>query len=63
MPRKRNEPTEEQRQIAARVLQARHAANLTQRELAERVGVTGPTVQRWERGEIPVSAANLQKVG
>ena len=36
--------------LGKRIADARHDLGLTQRELAERVGVTAQAVSKWERG-------------
>lgn len=48
-------------EIAAKIHDARVACAWTQRELAERAGVSRPTVARIERGD-DVSTATLAKV-
>ena len=43
------------------IRELRTAAGLTQKQLAERVGVTANTVARWERGMVTVgTVATLQ---
>jgi transcriptional regulator with XRE-family HTH domain len=37
--------------VKEQIIRARHAANLTQAELARAVGVTARTVQNWEAGK------------
>ena len=44
--------TDEQRQIGARIAAARREAGLTQRELAERLGVTTRSIQNYESGAV-----------
>ena len=44
--------TDEQRQIGERIAAARRAAGLTQRELAERLGVTTRSIQNYESGAV-----------
>lgn len=39
--------------LAARIKQARDAANLSQVELAEQIGVSERTLQNWEAGTLP----------
>lgn len=40
----------------------RESFGMTQRELAERVGVNQPSVCAWERGDANPSVENLQKL-
>jgi len=44
--------TDEQRQIGARIAAARREAGLTQRELADRLGVTTRSIQNYEAGAV-----------
>lgn len=44
--------TDEQRQIGARIAEARRQVGLTQRELADRLGVTTRSVQNYESGAV-----------
>jgi transcriptional regulator with XRE-family HTH domain len=44
--------TDEQRQIGARIAAARREAGLTQKELAQRLGVTTRSVQNYESGVV-----------
>lgn len=44
------------------VLMARRRAGLTQRELAERLGVRQATIARWERGDRQVSLEDVEVV-
>lgn len=44
--------TDERRQIGARIAEARRQAGLTQRELAERLGVTPRSIQNYESGAV-----------
>jgi transcriptional regulator with XRE-family HTH domain len=44
--------TDEERQIGGRIAAARHEAGLTQRELAERLGVTTRSIQNYESGAV-----------
>jgi transcriptional regulator with XRE-family HTH domain len=48
-------------EIAGRVCEARMAFGLTQHELAERAGISRPSVARVEAGE-DVSTATLSKI-
>ena len=48
-------------EIAGRIHETRVSLNWTQNELAERAGVSRPTVARIERGD-DVSTATLEKV-
>ncbi|MCQ5025489.1 helix-turn-helix domain-containing protein [Oscillibacter valericigenes] len=45
-----------------RIKELREAAGLTQRELAKRLGVSGPAVAQWETGENRPSTANLARL-
>lgn len=45
-----------------RIKQLREAAGLTQRELGERIGISGPAVAMWETGENRPSLTNLEKL-
>lgn len=45
-----------------RIKELREAAGLTQRELGERVGVSGPAVAMWETGENRPTLTNLEKL-
>ena len=42
--------------------QLREPAGLSQRELGERIGVSGPAVAMWESGENRPSLTNLEKL-
>lgn len=54
-------PEEPMGEIAKHVREARDASGWSQEELAERAGVSRPTIARFERGE-DVSTATLVKV-
>ena len=45
--------------LRLKLVRAREAAGLTQRELAERLGVSQPRIAQVERGSRPMSAAFL----
>ena len=45
-----------------RIKQLREAAGMTQRELGERIGVSGPAVAMWETGENRPTLTNLEKL-
>lgn len=45
-----------------RIKQLREAAGMSQRELGERIGVSGPAVAMWESGENRPSLTNLEKL-
>ncbi len=45
-----------------RIKQLREAAGLSQRELGERIGISGPAVAMWESGENRPSLTNLEKL-
>jgi len=49
--------------IGARIRQAREDVGLTQEELAEMSGHTGPTISQWERGARKVSLEMLTVLG
>ena len=40
---------------------ARHNANMTQHEMAEKMGVTVATVSHWEKGKRDLSAKDFAK--
>jgi transcriptional regulator with XRE-family HTH domain len=48
--------------VASRLRTARVAAGLTQRQLAETLGVEPITVSRWERGVTSPSLARIRRV-
>lgn len=48
--------------LSDRIRQVRQTANLTQAELAEALGVSQPTVNRWETGETEPSRATLEQL-
>jgi transcriptional regulator with XRE-family HTH domain len=43
-----------------RIKEARKMAKMSQREVAERLGVTQPTLSGWESGKFPVDSNNLR---
>jgi transcriptional regulator with XRE-family HTH domain len=45
-----------------KILMLRKKAGLEQKELAEKVGVTGNTVSRWELGRAQISQRHAEKV-
>jgi transcriptional regulator with XRE-family HTH domain len=45
----------DQRDLAWWLSTGREDFGLTQKQLAEKLGVTANTVARWERGELPIS--------
>ena len=45
-----------------RIKQLREAAGMSQRELVERIGISGPAVAMWESGENRPSLTNLEKL-
>ena len=45
-----------------RIKELREAAGMSQRELGERIGISGPTVAMWESGENRPSLTNLEKL-
>lgn len=52
-----------QEEIGRRIAQARDDADLTQQELAERIGIqTAQSISRYERGETEVSAKRLRRI-
>ena len=48
--------------LADRIKQVRHTAGLTQAELAEALGVSQPTVNRWETGETEPARTTLEQL-
>ena len=52
-------PTKERTEFAQRLVDARKAAGITQKELAERVGVSQRVVAYWERESIGLKADQL----
>ena len=48
--------------VGGNIADARKAKDLTQSQLARRVGVESMAVSRWERGLVRPSDANLQAV-
>jgi len=49
-------------EIAVSIQTKRKVAGLTQKELAEKLGVTQAMVSRWENGEENFTAATLAKI-
>lgn len=47
------------RELGRRIKRAREEAGLSQPELGDRLGVSGQTVYRWERGMISVSPERI----
>ena len=45
-----------------RIKQLREASGMSQRELGERIGISGPAVAMWESGENRPSLTNLEKL-
>lgn len=45
-----------------RIKQLREAAGMSQRELGERIGISGSAVAMWESGENRPSLTNLEKL-
>ena len=45
-----------------RIKQLREAAGMSQRELGERIGISGAAVAMWESGENRPSLTNLEKL-
>ena len=45
-----------------RIKELREAAGMSQRELGERIGISGPAVSMWESGENRPSLTNLEKL-
>ncbi len=48
--------------VGANIRAARDAAELTQRQLAERIGVEGVFISRWERGKNSPSPQYLPRL-
>jgi transcriptional regulator with XRE-family HTH domain len=53
---------EERGGLAAALRAARRSAGLTQKQLAEALGVASITVSRWERGVASPSISRLQRI-
>lgn len=51
-----------QEQIAQHVLEIRREMNLTQEQFAEKLGVSFPTVNRWENKKTKPSPLAIQKL-
>lgn len=52
-----------QEEIGRRIREAREAADLTQRDLAERIGVqTAQSISRYERGETEVPMKRIRRI-
>jgi HTH-type transcriptional regulator/antitoxin HipB len=49
-------------EIAFSIAEARHRANLTQSQLAERIGSTQAMVARWETGAVMPSTKSLKRL-
>jgi HTH-type transcriptional regulator/antitoxin HipB len=49
-------------EIAFSIAEARHRANLTQAQLAERIGSTQAMVARWETGAVMPSTKSLKRL-
>jgi len=47
-------------QFGARLRELREEANLSQREVAEVLGISQPSYAKWERREVAVTASQLQ---
>ncbi|MDR3148434.1 MAG: helix-turn-helix domain-containing protein [Oscillospiraceae bacterium] len=45
-----------------RIREARKAAQLSQQEVSDRLGVTQPTFSGWESGKSPIDSNNLTKL-
>ena len=45
-----------------RIKELREAAGMSQRELGERSGISGPAVAMWDSGENRPSLTNLEKL-
>ena len=48
--------------LGKRIAEGRHDVGLTQRELAEKVGVTAQAVSKWERGSSCPDIAILDEI-
>ena len=54
----------DQQQIGSFIRQCREEQNLTQQQLADKLGVTNKAVSKWETGEgMPPFTSNLRKNG
>ena len=45
-----------------KIKELREAAGMSQRELGERIGISGPAVAMWESGENRPTLTNLEKL-
>jgi transcriptional regulator with XRE-family HTH domain len=58
-----NDTPENREALGRRIAEAREAAGYTNKsEFARRVGIQGPTLHRWERGQIAPEIWNLHEV-
>jgi transcriptional regulator with XRE-family HTH domain len=48
--------------LAAKIRKARREARLTQKQLAEKLGIEAITVSRWERGVTHPSVPTLERI-
>ncbi|ACC98012.1 SOS-response transcriptional repressors (RecA-mediated autopeptidases) [Elusimicrobium minutum Pei191] len=48
--------------IGKKILQARRELNLTQKELAQKIGLPGSTIARWETDSFSPSPKNIEKL-
>jgi len=55
-------PTKDRTEFAQRLVAARKAAGLTQKELAERVGVSQRVIAYWERESVGLKSEQLNAV-
>lgn len=55
-------PLDDELHIGARLAQARAAAGLTQRQIADRIGVKESTIDRWESGETSPRGHRVSKL-
>jgi transcriptional regulator with XRE-family HTH domain len=58
----RSEPLDEQYTVARLVRELREQTGLTQEKFAAKLGVTFPTINRWENGRAKPSPLAMEKI-